>query len=222
MIKFNLSNGKTINVATQLSEIKLKQFENCIDYFNRKYDFDIDLYINLISELSDASYDEVEELDLTEFVSIIPQLEIQDIDSVSKTFVNKIEIDNVIYMSTATENEYKFNVKQIRHIQDIIKKQGNAYLVDLAAMIFRAVQVDGQLEGLDDKSVERRKKVFADKKVNLADLPVVMQIAQKSNVLVDAVAGIKEIPVELKDLSQEELVQIAAAHFALIKAVKEA
>ena len=163
MIKFNLSNGKTINVATQLSEIKLQQFENCIDYFNRKYDFDIDLYINLISELSDASYDEVEELDLTEFVSIIPQLEIQDIDSVSKTFVNKIEIDNVIYMSTATENEYKFNVKQIRHIQDIIKKQGNAYLVDLAAMIFRAVQVDGQLEGLDDKSVERRKKVFADK-----------------------------------------------------------
>lgn len=163
MITINLYNGKTINVSTQLSEIKLLQFENCINHFNKKYEFDIDLYVNLISELSDATYDEVEELDLTEFVSIIPQLQIQDIDSVPKTFVNKIEIDNVIYMSTATENDYKFNVKQIRHIQDIIKRQGNSYLVDLAAMIFRAVQVDGQLEGLDDKSVDRRKKVFADK-----------------------------------------------------------
>lgn len=159
----NLANGKTINVATQLSQINLNQFQNCIDFFNRKYDFEIDLYINLISELSDASIEEVEDLDLTEFVMIIPQLQIQDIDSVPQKFINKIEIDNVIYMSTATEDEYKFNVKQIRHIQEVIKKEGNAYLVDLAAMIFRAVQVDGELEGLDDKSVERRKKVFAEK-----------------------------------------------------------
>lgn len=66
------------------------------------------------------------------------------------------------------------------------------------------------------------KKVMADGKLGVADLPAAMELFQKMNVLIDAVVGIKEIPAEVKDLSQEEMVELVALMYGMVKKVKEA
>ena len=66
------------------------------------------------------------------------------------------------------------------------------------------------------------KKIVADGKVNVADLPALMEMAQKASMLVAAVEGAKEIPAEVKDLSAEEAQELLAIMYALVKNVKAA
>lgn len=64
------------------------------------------------------------------------------------------------------------------------------------------------------------KKIFADGKVNLADLPEFLAIAQKSDILVAAVEGADQIPKEIGDLSEAEAALVMAATFSLVRAIK--
>lgn len=66
------------------------------------------------------------------------------------------------------------------------------------------------------------KKVSADKMVNLADLPYLMELAGHSSELYAAVDGIKLIPAEVKDLSAEEANQVLAKIFEVLAAIKAA
>lgn len=66
------------------------------------------------------------------------------------------------------------------------------------------------------------KKITADGKVNLSDLPTLVATLQKVDELTKAVQGIEQIPGEIKDLSAEEAQEIIAKLFAVIAAVKAA
>lgn len=66
------------------------------------------------------------------------------------------------------------------------------------------------------------KKVGADGKVNLADLPYLMELAGHSAELFAAVDGIKVIPAEVKDLSSDEASQVLAKIFEVLAAIKAA
>jgi hypothetical protein len=61
--------------------------------------------------------------------------------------------------------------------------------------------------------------VAADGKVNVADLVHLLNVVKNVQVFVEAVKGAKLIPAEVKDLSQEELVQVGAAALAIAKKV---
>lgn len=65
-------------------------------------------------------------------------------------------------------------------------------------------------------------KIFADGKVNLADLPHLAELAKNLDVVIAGAEGAGEIPAEVKDLDQAELIELGTAAFALVKALKEA
>lgn len=52
------------------------------------------------------------------------------------------------------------------------------------------------------------KKIAADKKVSVEDLPAIIDLAKESPVLIAAVEGVSEVPAELKDLDKEELLEL--------------
>lgn len=52
------------------------------------------------------------------------------------------------------------------------------------------------------------KDIAKDGKVDFSDLSIAVDLVKNSNVLVEAVKGVDQIPEELKDLSQEELLEI--------------
>ncbi|MBX3017984.1 MAG: hypothetical protein KF767_08850 [Bdellovibrionaceae bacterium] len=66
------------------------------------------------------------------------------------------------------------------------------------------------------------KKIMADGKVNLADLPVVIGLVQDASVLTAAVQGTNEIPAEVKDLSAEEAQELLGLVLAIAARVKAA
>lgn len=77
------------------------------------------------------------------------------------------------------------------------------------------------LEGVKVLIVES-KKVLADGKVSLADLPAVLSLLQKFSVLNAAVQGAGEIVGEVKDLSGDEANQVIAKVLELAAAAKAA
>ncbi|HLB42013.1 MAG TPA: hypothetical protein VJN02_04000 [Gammaproteobacteria bacterium] len=66
------------------------------------------------------------------------------------------------------------------------------------------------------------KSVMADGKVDLKDSAVLIGLLPKYQILIDAFAGLGDIPAEAKDLSQEELLMLVGALFAAAKEVKGA
>lgn len=77
------------------------------------------------------------------------------------------------------------------------------------------------LDGLKLLAIET-KKVLADGKVNVADLPILIELLQQLNVLTAAVAGAGQIPAEAKDLSADELQTIGAKVLEMVAAFKAA
>ena len=66
------------------------------------------------------------------------------------------------------------------------------------------------------------KKIMKDGKIAVDDLAVLLPVAQQSAILVNAVAGSKDITLEIKDLNLIEAQDLLSDLFALIKEIKEA
>ena len=64
-------------------------------------------------------------------------------------------------------------------------------------------------------------KIFADGKVNLADLPKLGELGKNFGVLKDAVVGVKDIKQEVTDLDQNEIMQIVGKVLEIVNAVKD-
>jgi len=76
------------------------------------------------------------------------------------------------------------------------------------------------LEGILVLGVSAKK--IAKDGVSLADLPEALELLKKVDVLVEAVKGVDAIGEEVKDLSQEELIELGLKVFSVVKAIKEA
>lgn len=66
------------------------------------------------------------------------------------------------------------------------------------------------------------KKVMADGKISVADLPVVIAMLPQVSTLVKAVEGIDQLPSEAKDLSVAEIEELIGAVLAMIEEVRKA
>lgn len=64
-------------------------------------------------------------------------------------------------------------------------------------------------------------KVLEDGKVNLKDLPVLLDLVQNVGVLKAAVDGAEEAPKEIKDLTQEEVAVLLGKVYEIVAALKK-
>lgn len=63
-------------------------------------------------------------------------------------------------------------------------------------------------------------KIAKDKKINAEDLPVLISLATDFEKLVAAFSGLEEVPAELKDLDEAEVIAIISKLYAIGKSVK--
>lgn len=66
------------------------------------------------------------------------------------------------------------------------------------------------------------KKILADGKISVADLPEAMALVSKAQMIVAAVEGIEGVLPEAKDLDSEEAAAIVAKVYEVIAAIKGA
>jgi len=65
-------------------------------------------------------------------------------------------------------------------------------------------------------------KIANDKKVDLADIPHVVSILKKFDMLEEAVKGSDKILEEFKDLDESEVVELVTMLFSLVRNIKKA
>lgn len=63
-------------------------------------------------------------------------------------------------------------------------------------------------------------KIAKDKKVNAEDLPVLIELATEFETLVSGLSGLSEVPTELKDLDEAEVIALISKIYSIAKAVK--
>ena len=76
------------------------------------------------------------------------------------------------------------------------------------------------LEGLGEVAVAA-KKIAKDGKVNADDLKVLMDLALNAEKLSSAVSGVSEVPSELKDLDESEVMEIIKTIYLISAKVNE-
>lgn len=62
--------------------------------------------------------------------------------------------------------------------------------------------------------------IGADKQVSASDLTHLVGLLNEVGTIVEAVKGLKELPAEVKDLDQAELLQLGARVFDMVKDAK--
>ncbi len=63
-------------------------------------------------------------------------------------------------------------------------------------------------------------KISKDKKVNAEDLPTLVELASEFETLVKAFSNLEEVPQELKDLDEAEVIAIITKVYSIGKSVK--
>lgn len=63
-------------------------------------------------------------------------------------------------------------------------------------------------------------KISKDRKINAEDLPVLVELASEFEVLVKAFSNLEEVPEELKDLDEQEVIAIITKVYSIGKSVK--
>ena len=63
-------------------------------------------------------------------------------------------------------------------------------------------------------------KISKDKKINAEDLPALVELASEFETLVKAFSNLDEVPQELKDLDEQEVIAIITKVYSIGKAVK--
>lgn len=82
-------------------------------------------------------------------------------------------------------------------------------------------EIKAVLLALKDLAIDG-KKVMADGKIDLSDLPVAMDLLKQQNDFVAAIKGMSELMPEAKDLSSQEMMEVVAALFSAFKEVQAA
>lgn len=77
------------------------------------------------------------------------------------------------------------------------------------------------LEGIKVLAMDAR-AVMADGKIDIKDLGVAMGLVAQFGTLNRAVSGVSDVPAELKDLSADEINQLAAKALEIVAAFKAA
>ena len=64
------------------------------------------------------------------------------------------------------------------------------------------------------------KQILSDGKINISDLPVLLDLIKNVNVLVEGIKGVDKIPAEAKDLDAAEMAELAGLVIDLVNAIK--
>ena len=66
------------------------------------------------------------------------------------------------------------------------------------------------------------KKILADGKVNFSDAPAALELIKEIEPIIEGFKGLNQLDDEVKDLDEQELVQLGLAVFNTYKSIKNA
>ena len=175
-----MRNYKHLTVPTAAHELSATQFTQLIKIYGSSYDSKIDRVVAFVSVLLGQSTDYVEEMELDDLNAIVEIISVDSLFDVGDcAFVSEITVDGTTYRSSAKDNNYSFKVKELILLESKVKANEN-FLDDLAAIIFREVDADGNpSKDLSEEVIEARKQVFAGRVSITVMMPYLLKLNEK-------------------------------------------
>lgn len=160
---------KQVEIITSLNDLTISQFEKIIELNEKQYNSSIESYVELMTVLTNLSIDEIESLDINEFKKIVNTIKDIDYKTFDDRFINQIEIDGVIYKTKSNGTDYKFSVKEVVLLRELIAKDAYHFLQEMIAILFKNVDADGNIiNDLTPQAIQERKDKIGDIKMEIA------------------------------------------------------
>lgn len=176
-------------IPNVINEMTIAQFEKVSSFSNNQELDAFEKWVNIFVFLG-ADEDEVNEMDFTDFKNKVK--EFNTVDYKAKTeFTKQIELENYTYQSF--EDEFKLSVRDLKHIEKLIKKEPNSYISKMMAVIFKRTDLS-KTEHYADAHINYKSKLFKTINAEIC-LPFVSYVAQK---MTETATQIKEnAPTEI-------------------------
>jgi hypothetical protein len=147
-------------IEKNYKEIKIEKFEKILNTFLKKYDNELERYIDIASIITNLSIDEIESLDLEELKDIIKDYNSIDVfawneDEVIQDFM----VDGEKY---GRKNTKTFSVKETILFQKLFADKKDGFLIEMVSILFHPI-VDGEVKlDYSKESIDSRKEKFKD------------------------------------------------------------
>jgi hypothetical protein len=159
--------GKEVLIKDSLQNVTIADFERLLAISNtNKYEDEVDKQVEILSILTNLNIDELESLELTEFLELndyIGELTLNSFKLNENQGVTDFIFKNKIYRAKSLPKDFKLNVKEMKIMKNEVKISGFGYLPKLAAIIYRDVLNDDFLNNdLSDETILYRSSHFKE------------------------------------------------------------
>lgn len=179
----------TTQIKNRVDEFTLHEFQTITSILADESLDKIEQWVKVFVFLG-ADENEVDGLDFSEFKEYVKQWN-ENQPNLDNSFLKSFDLNGYTYQ--AYDEEFKLNVKDLKHIEKIIKQKPSAYILDVMAIIFKRTDLSSA-EHYTESHLKHKAKLFKDLDASIC-IPYVNYIGQKiSNTAtqLDAVTEIME------------------------------
>lgn len=160
-------------IPNVINELTIEQFEKVSEFTNNQELDAFEKWVSVFTYLG-ADENEVNEMDFSEFKDKVKEFNTVTYKASTKK-KRTIEIEGFKYISY--DKKFKLSVRDIKHIEKIIKKDPLHYVSKMLAVIFKREDLDIQ-EHYSDAHIKHKANLFKSLNAEIA-LPFMAYVADK-------------------------------------------
>ena len=160
-------------IPNVINELTIEQFEKVSEFTNNQELDAFEKWVSVFTYLG-ADEDEVNEMDFSEFKDKVKEFNTVTYKASTKK-KRTIEIEGFKYVSY--DKKFKLSVRDIKHIEKIIKKDPTRYVSKMLAVIFKREDLD-TVEHYSDAHIKHKANLFKSLNAEIA-LPFMAYVADK-------------------------------------------
>lgn len=160
-------------IPNVINELTIEQFEKVSEFTNNQELDAFEKWVSVFTYLG-ADENEVNEMDFSEFKDKVKEFNTVTYKAPTK---KKKSVTIEDYKYTAYTKEFKLSVRDIKHIEKIIKKDPTRYISKMLAVIFKREDLD-VVEHYSDAHIKHKANLFKSLNAEIA-LPYMAYVADK-------------------------------------------
>ena len=160
-------------IPNVINELTIEQFEKVSEFTNNPELDAFEKWVSVFTYLG-ADENEVNEMDFSEFKDKVKEFNTVTYKAPTK-FKKTIELEGYKYVSY--DKKFKLSVRDIKHIEKIIKKDPTRYVSKMLAVIFKREDLD-TVEHYSDAHIKHKANLFKSVNAEIA-LPFMAYVADK-------------------------------------------
>tara|TARA_R110000787_G_scaffold165199_4_gene278287 strand:- start:332 stop:874 length:543 start_codon:yes stop_codon:yes gene_type:complete len=158
------SKNKITKIITNANELTIGTLNRCEEILKDPLLSELNRNIRIVQELSNLTVEEIEDLPMAVLIQTVNIIGSSNYNLDDSEFRNEFIVDGVTFRNRAESKEdISFSVKEIFTLRELFQKSKHKNMVTIASVIFREVDIDGNISrDLTTEAITKR-NVFLEK-----------------------------------------------------------